>query len=102
MFFFFFSSRRRHTRWPRDWSSDVCSSDLDAAVVRRMGLARDQVLVELLLVGPQDLAGGAIERIDLVIRARIVEYTVYGQREALQAAVGTRGHVRPGLLPLAD
>src|SRR5207253_3901868 len=27
-FCFFFSSRRRHTRWPRDWSSDVCSSDL--------------------------------------------------------------------------
>src|SRR5437660_7753622 len=25
---FFFSSRRRHTIWPRDWSSDVCSSDL--------------------------------------------------------------------------
>src|SRR5437870_13880462 len=25
---FFFSSRVRHTRWPRDWSSDVCSSDL--------------------------------------------------------------------------
>src|SRR5437870_9822735 len=29
---FFFSSRRRHTRWPRDWSSDVCSSDLDLDV----------------------------------------------------------------------
>src|SRR5437870_8255801 len=29
VFFFFFSSRRRHTRWPRDWSSDVCSSDLN-------------------------------------------------------------------------
>src|SRR6266581_7207110 len=28
MFFFFFSSRRRHTRWTGDWSSDVCSSDL--------------------------------------------------------------------------
>src|SRR5215510_13357608 len=26
---FFVSSRRRHTRWPRDWSSDVCSSDLE-------------------------------------------------------------------------
>src|SRR5690606_39677952 len=26
--FFFFSSRRRHTRFSRDWSSDVCSSDL--------------------------------------------------------------------------
>src|SRR5207253_8620811 len=25
-------SRRRHTRWPRDWSSDVCSSDLSSAV----------------------------------------------------------------------
>src|SRR5215510_109406 len=30
-FLFFFSSRRRHTRWPRDWSSDVCSSDLTGA-----------------------------------------------------------------------
>src|SRR6266498_2534476 len=29
--FFFFSSRRRHTRCGRDWSSDVCSSDLDSA-----------------------------------------------------------------------
>src|SRR3989454_7488829 len=28
-FFFFFSSRRRHTRLQGDWSSDVCSSDLD-------------------------------------------------------------------------
>src|SRR5437870_10354421 len=32
---FFFSSRRRHTSWPRDWSSDVCSSDLysDSAAI---------------------------------------------------------------------
>src|SRR5437660_6943273 len=36
LFFFFFSSRRRHTRWPRDWSSDVCSSDLH----RRLELVR--------------------------------------------------------------
>src|SRR6267143_3124402 len=28
---FFFSSRRRHTRWNCDWSSDVCSSDLGRA-----------------------------------------------------------------------
>src|SRR5690554_5539935 len=33
MFFFFFSSRRRHTRCGRDWSSDVCSSDLNIDVV---------------------------------------------------------------------
>src|SRR5688572_22172916 len=34
--FFFFSSRRRHTRFDCDWSSDVCSSDLreTAAVIR--------------------------------------------------------------------
>src|SRR6266498_2720010 len=32
---FFFSSRRRHTRCGRDWSSDVCSSDLRAPTCRR-------------------------------------------------------------------
>src|SRR3989449_6260531 len=31
IFFFFFSSKRRHTRCSRDWSSDVCSSDLWAS-----------------------------------------------------------------------
>src|SRR5690348_6425898 len=34
---FFFSSRRRHTRWTGDWSSDVCSSDLLAAARERAG-----------------------------------------------------------------
>src|SRR5438445_4053888 len=34
-FFFFFSSRRRHTRYWRDWSSDVCSSDLGQLPARR-------------------------------------------------------------------
>src|SRR5690606_39637629 len=33
--FFFFSSRSRHTRFSRDWSSDVCSSDLMGLVIRR-------------------------------------------------------------------
>src|SRR5690349_25172112 len=32
IFFFFFSSRRRHTRSLRDWSSDVCSSDLEQMI----------------------------------------------------------------------
>src|SRR5690606_14798540 len=44
---FFFSSRRRHTRFSRDWSSDVCSSDLlfdphaeqQGSLVRRVGNA---------------------------------------------------------------
>src|SRR2546422_3225293 len=35
--FFFFSSRRRHTRCSRDWSSDVCSSDLLHGLGRQQG-----------------------------------------------------------------
>src|SRR3712207_7957982 len=34
---FFFSSRRRHTRYWRDWSSDVCSSDLPSRSSRLLG-----------------------------------------------------------------
>src|SRR5690348_2145780 len=34
---FFFSSRRRHTRWTGDWSSDVCSSDLVMAIAINTG-----------------------------------------------------------------
>src|SRR2546429_6691452 len=37
---FFFSSRRRHTRCSRDWSSDVCSSDLFLRGSLRAGKAR--------------------------------------------------------------
>src|SRR2546430_11562099 len=36
--FFFFSSRRRHTRFDCDWSSDVCSSDLGAGSASRRPL----------------------------------------------------------------
>src|SRR5690625_5937248 len=35
--YFFFHIRIRHTRWPRDWSSDVCSSDLQHQVRLRLG-----------------------------------------------------------------
>src|SRR5690625_5661593 len=47
MYAFFFSSRRRHTRWPREWSSDVCSSDLLVLAPERLqqalaALPRDQ------------------------------------------------------------
>src|SRR6266853_5437477 len=37
MFFFFFSSRRRHTRFDCDWSSDVCSSDLSGPQILEQG-----------------------------------------------------------------
>src|SRR5258707_9169593 len=42
VFFFFFSSRRRHTRYWRDWSSDVCSSDLDDSHRRYLFVAIDR------------------------------------------------------------
>src|SRR2546428_1516323 len=41
--FFFFSSRRRHTRSDRDWSSDVCSSDLVELPPHRVGRGRRPV-----------------------------------------------------------
>src|SRR5207245_6730197 len=50
--FFFFSSRRRHTRCYRDWSSDVCSSDLDEGLAATRGAEEhrdglgDQVVVD--------------------------------------------------------
>src|SRR3712207_8907835 len=41
--FFFFSSRRRHTRYWRDWSSDVCSSDL----ISHLGESEQKERIEL-------------------------------------------------------
>src|SRR2546422_9058889 len=55
--FFFFSSRRRHTRCSRDWSSDVCSSDL--LYVRRGHPAAGGAVAFLFAVGL--LAAPALE-----------------------------------------
>src|SRR6266496_444632 len=54
MFFFFFSSRRRHTRSLRDWSSDVCSSDLLAEAqpwTNRMATTAGDVPARLIVLG---------------------------------------------------
>src|SRR3712207_8512338 len=46
--FFFFSSRRRHTRYWRDWSSDVCSSDLEREPIHVPGSIQPRgVLIEV-------------------------------------------------------
>src|SRR5690606_39583262 len=42
--FFFFSSRRRHTRFSRDWSSDVCSSDLVMGTGQKLWKRAKQVI----------------------------------------------------------
>src|SRR6266498_5314253 len=64
---FFFSSRRRHTRCGRDWSSDVCSSDLFV----RFG---DNIQADQAAARGQQTAGNrldqiAIEELDLSVRA---------------------------------
>src|SRR3989449_10543304 len=45
--FFFFSSRRRHTRCSRDWSSDVCSSDLATGGTATLNAADADLVVQL-------------------------------------------------------
>src|SRR2546429_1342697 len=60
---FFFSSRRRHTRCSRDWSSDVCSSDLPG--------------VQLLAARPADAP----------------TYQVFATREGLVGATTANGHL---------
>src|SRR3712207_9020929 len=49
--FFFFSSRRRHTRYWRDWSSDVCSSDLRFLTVPDAKAARRSIIVATWIIG---------------------------------------------------
>src|SRR5215469_17129004 len=51
--FFFFSSRRRHTRSLRDWSSDVCSSDLLAMIqdMARLDTSHDDIAIVINMDG---------------------------------------------------
>src|SRR5215208_7876583 len=85
---FFFSSRRRHTRWPRDWSSDVCSSDLE-----RGDLAGDRGLRESERFGgcgegpglgdlAQDPEAADVEHDQSVYQAGAKIICVYGWRSA--------------------
>src|SRR6266481_6454283 len=63
---FFFSSRRRHTRWNCDWSSDVCSSDLPFL------RARVEEVPEL-MPAPGDLEAEALARNAMALFRRIAE-----------------------------
>src|SRR5690349_23619296 len=73
IFFFFFSSRRRHTRSLRDWSSDVCSSDLERDADGIFGLLNRREADEVAVIAQLPLTGltqsvgsprGAIGRAD--------------------------------------
>src|SRR6266496_5538398 len=69
--FFFFSSRRRHTRSLRDWSSDVCSSDLFGS--RSVPIVTDHGRVSRLASRARRGGGGmGLERIGEAVRQRRV------------------------------
>src|SRR5690606_41197372 len=57
--YFFFSSRRRHTRFSRDWSSDVCSSDLITHDIGEAILLGDRVAI--MRAGPESTIKETIE-----------------------------------------
>src|SRR5690606_1561562 len=64
--FFFFSSRRRHTRFSRDWSSDVCSSDLMSPVcggLKLMVPANDlfSAITSVSITSETDILTGTVE-----------------------------------------
>src|SRR6266536_5078228 len=72
LLFFFFSSRRRHTRSTRDWSSDVCSSDLDAGLAdgrhRRRAVDADGLGARRECLRSEEHTSELQSRVDLVCR----------------------------------
>src|SRR5256886_2922691 len=87
--FFFFSSRRRHTRFDCDWSSDVCSSDLRLADTRLVSPLTGLVLRKAMEVGETATPGAPILTLmdpnDLWLRAYVSE-TDLGRIRLGQAA----------------
>src|SRR5207302_6593009 len=81
----FFSSRRRHTRFSRDWSSDVCSSDLAVEL-------RDEVGA----VVHRELGPGREHRFDVAVVAGVVLALVREGRDLVLADEGGRGVVLRG------
>src|SRR3989475_5463531 len=101
MFFFFFSSRRRHTRFDCDWSSDVCSSDLGGTDTHLM-------LVDL---RPKRLTGkeaqALLDRAGITVNKNTIPgdpqspFVTSGVRIGTPA-VTTRGFTEPEMLKVAD
>src|SRR3712207_1781088 len=74
--FFFFSSRRRHTRYWRDWSSDVCSSDL-ADIISPEEARRMEPSVNPSLIGAVKVPDASIDPFRLTM-ANIIDARRHG------------------------
>src|SRR2546422_79163 len=117
-FFFFFSSRRRHTRCSRDWSSDVCSSDLawrwrwisapcgdrtqclERLVSRgkpRVGGCLEQRFTQL-VDGPPEVQGAAQVRLELLGVSGGGEHRDHHQAAVLQLETGPVPDATPDVL----
>src|SRR5207253_7564487 len=84
---FFFSSRRRHTRWPRDWSSDVCSSDLAPA---GRALVRARAEPRPGMTGSPVLEVRRLTKLfDQVVAARDIDVTI--ATEEVVSIIGANG-----------
>src|SRR5438874_7271686 len=70
-YFFFFSSRRRHTRSLRDWSSDVCSSDLRDYLAPAGSLPQEPTMLP-------ERRGHALEPAQVWEKPAEIETSVYG------------------------
>src|SRR5215217_4831096 len=79
---FFFSSRRRHTRYWRDWSSDVCSSDLE------LRLHCDADCAASLPSLPNMLE--LVREYDVVVGSRLAEGAQVGRRQRLRRRLAGR------------
>src|SRR5699024_12116302 len=114
--FFFFSSRRRHTRSKRDWSSDVCSSDLIPMekIVQVRREAKRKVFVTnafraLRKVAPDHnlrnistvvLVGGSAEDFEIpeMLMEAFTDYRVVCGRGNIRGSEGPRNAVATGLV----
>src|SRR6266511_4261620 len=92
-FFFFFASRRRHTRFSRDWSSDVCSSDLQRNSFRGRQAAKG-------VVAPAGAKGrlwlsmcqiASVWRRAISIAAILLPRFCRGERASVRRSVGKYG-----------
>src|SRR2546430_7754909 len=90
--FFFFSSRRRHTRFDCDWSSDVCSSDLQVSPPPALVIRAPQLAAELLRRELDETPGGG-ETWDVLMASLVRALLATGSRSG-ERRVGEEGRSR--------
>src|SRR5690606_12133041 len=92
-YYFFFSSRRRHTRFSRDWSSDVCSSDLttqgkDQIRSLAAGPTEPGLQIGLDTLTPQMRLGSKLVHLQVAERLRVKPLP--GKLQHLQLGIGAQ------------